>query len=145
MMGPSPRPLLYMNLHESAFPGGNAFNEMGQAMTTMGLSGVPWAVFDVHHYFSWGGAHGAGIPAANCSTDAELTRCNATDSYRTPTVLGLAPRTTLCTPHSKPITAGRWLFLRLSTPDDPSKPRHATLYLVRRLMRVRVRVCPRAC
>jgi hypothetical protein len=75
MMGPSP-PLLYMNLHESAFPGGNAFNEMGQAMTTMGLSGIPWAVFDVHHYFSWGGAHGAGIPAANCST--ELTRCDGT-------------------------------------------------------------------
>ena len=36
------------------------------------LKGKPWAVFDVHLYFTWGGADGAGIPAANCSTDVEL-------------------------------------------------------------------------
>ena len=45
---------------------------MAAAAASMGLADKPWAVFDVHHYFSWGGPTGAGIPAANCSTDAEL-------------------------------------------------------------------------
>merc|ERR1712187_846441 len=31
------------------------------------------AVYDVHHYFAWAGK-GSGIPAENCSTDAELER-----------------------------------------------------------------------
>jgi len=31
----------------------------------------PWAVYDVHHYFAWKG-EGDGIPARNCSSDAEL-------------------------------------------------------------------------
>lgn len=57
-------PLLYMNLHESAFPvikgggGGSASSSMAQmasAAAGMGLANKPWAVFDVHHYFSWGG------------------------------------------------------------------------------------------
>ena len=65
-------PLLYMNLHESAFPGPDSLGQMGEACKAFGLSGMPWAVFDVHHYFSWGGSDGTGIPAQNCSTDAAL-------------------------------------------------------------------------
>ena len=67
-------PLLYMNLHESAFPGVDSLGQMGRACKeSFGLAGMPCAVFDVHHYFSWGGPDGSGIPAQNCSTDAELS------------------------------------------------------------------------
>lgn len=66
-----PPPLLYMNLHESAFPGKNSLEQMAEVYQDMGLSGKDWAVFDVHHYFSWGGK-GNGIPAENCTTDDKL-------------------------------------------------------------------------
>ena len=67
-------PLLYMNLHESAFPPtGNQSSifAMAAAAAAMGLAGRPWAVFDVHHYFSWTGG-GSGIPAENCSSNDVL-------------------------------------------------------------------------
>ena len=35
-----------------AFPGGDALNQMGKACSEWGLGGQPWAVLDVHHYFS---------------------------------------------------------------------------------------------
>jgi len=66
-------PLLYLNLHESAFPG-DALPQMAEVYQNLGLSGKNWAVFDVHHYFSWGGDQWNGVPAVNCSTDAELTK-----------------------------------------------------------------------
>jgi aryl-phospho-beta-D-glucosidase BglC (GH1 family) len=67
-------PMLYMNLHESAFPGPNSIEQMASVYQEMGLSGKDWAVFDVHHYFSWGSPDGNGIPAQNCTTDAELKK-----------------------------------------------------------------------
>jgi hypothetical protein len=63
-------PLLWMNLHSSAFPGADPIDQMAAAAENMSLGGTPWAVFDVHHYFSWD--HRAGIPPQNCSTDGEL-------------------------------------------------------------------------
>merc|ERR1712048_1152877 len=45
--------------------------QMAEAFSQMGLADKPWAVYDVHHYFAWAG-EGDGIPAKNCSADAEL-------------------------------------------------------------------------
>ena len=64
-------PLLYLNLHASAFPGADPMGQMGKAAARIGLAHEPWAVLDVHEYFAWDGG-GGGIPAANCSTDMEL-------------------------------------------------------------------------
>jgi hypothetical protein len=69
-------PLLYMNLHQAAFPAASFELEIAQmagAAAEMGLSQVPWAVYDVHNYFAWGGPDGGGIPAGNCDTDSSLT------------------------------------------------------------------------
>merc|ERR1719450_53194 len=44
--------------------------QMASAYAQMGLSGKTWAIFDVHHYFSWD--WGNGIPAPNCTTNDEL-------------------------------------------------------------------------
>lgn len=68
-------PLLYMNLHEAAFPESkhttSSIEQMASAYQEMGLSGKSWAVYDVHHYFAWSGV-GNGIPAEKCTTDVEL-------------------------------------------------------------------------
>merc|ERR1740121_3461121 len=66
--------MLYMNLHESAFPpteNASSIEQMASVYADLGLAAKPWAVYDVHHYFSWGGT-GSGIPADNCVTDDDL-------------------------------------------------------------------------
>jgi len=72
------QPLLYMNLHQAAFPplpaalgGASSIEQMAGAMAGWGLSGKPWAVLDVHQYLAWSG-DGRGVPAANCSSDETL-------------------------------------------------------------------------
>ena len=65
-------PKLYMNLVEVAFPGDDTYDQMAAAMAAMGLSDRPWAVFDVHHYFAWGGMDGSGIPPDACATEDDL-------------------------------------------------------------------------
>eukprot|EP01065_Artemidia_motanka_P035653 TRINITY_DN43553_c0_g1_i1.p1 TRINITY_DN43553_c0_g1~~TRINITY_DN43553_c0_g1_i1.p1 ORF type:complete len:520 (+),score=145.98 TRINITY_DN43553_c0_g1_i1:58-1560(+) len=70
-------PLLYMNLIETAFMGGDPdalWQRLASAAgQTLGLANKPWAVLDVHHYFAWGG-NGSGIPPENCSTEDDLRR-----------------------------------------------------------------------
>jgi len=74
-------PLLFMNLIETAFPGGctlsNGTNAtdpvdcMTFAMAVdMKLANTSWAVFDVHHYFAWDG--GSGISDSDCNTSATM-------------------------------------------------------------------------